>query len=180
MARSWQPRLKSKTASIQESVSMVAEFGQQQWSCTNFWCSDRTLRSRDRIVDFSQEMVKICAGAENRTPTEILIGRAATTSRYSTGETSPIKAERPGPSDHLRSTCLRINTIYDDLNESSSARLGGSSWRFCRAQIVRGHQTFPLKFWIGAEILPGTEIFIGAEISTSAIVLSYAWILPGA
>jgi hypothetical protein len=52
-------------------------------------------------------MVKICAGAENWTPTEILIGRAGKTSRYSTGETPPIKAERPEPSDHLRSTCLR-------------------------------------------------------------------------
>jgi hypothetical protein len=71
-------------------------------------------------------MVKICAGAENWTPAEILIGRAGTTSRYSTGETPPIKAERPEPSDHLRSTCLRINTIYEDLNESSSDILGGS------------------------------------------------------
>ncbi len=115
MARSRQPRSKSRTASIPESVSMVAEFGQQQWSCTNFQGSDRTPRSRDRIFDFSQEMVKICASAENRTTAEILIGRAGTTSRYSTG-----------PSDHLRSTCLRINTIYEDLNESSSARLGGS------------------------------------------------------
>ncbi len=44
---------------------MVAEFGQQKWSCTNFRCSDRTLRSRDSIFDFSQEMVKISAGAEN-------------------------------------------------------------------------------------------------------------------
>jgi hypothetical protein len=71
-------------------------------------------------------MVKICAGAENWTPAEILTGCADTISRYSTGETPPIKAERPEPSDHLRSTCLRINTIYEDLNESSSARLGGS------------------------------------------------------
>ncbi len=61
--RFWQPRPKSRMASILESVSMVAEFGQQQWSCTNFRCSDRTLRSRDRILKFSQEMVKICAAA---------------------------------------------------------------------------------------------------------------------
>jgi hypothetical protein len=44
----------------------------------------------------------------------------------STGETPPIKAVRPEPSDHLRSTCTRGNTIYEDLNESSSARLGES------------------------------------------------------
>jgi hypothetical protein len=37
-----------------------------------------------------------------------------------------IKAEWSEPSDHLRSTCMRINTIYEDLNESSSARLGRS------------------------------------------------------
>jgi hypothetical protein len=89
---------------------MVAEFGQQQWSCTNFRCSDRTLRSRDRIFDFSQEIVKICAGAENWTPAEILTGPAGTTSRYSTGETLPIKAER-SENQH----------IYEDLNKSSSA-----------------------------------------------------------
>jgi hypothetical protein len=71
-------------------------------------------------------MVKICAGAENWASAEILIGRAGTTGRYSTGETPPIKAERPEPSDHLRSKCPRFNTIYEDLNESSSARLGGS------------------------------------------------------
>ena len=70
-------------------------------------------------------MVKISAGAENWASTEILTSRAGTTGRYSMEETPPIKAERPEPSDHLRSACLRINTIYEDLNESSSARLGG-------------------------------------------------------
>ena len=63
MDRFWQPRPKSRRASILETVSMVAEFGQQQWLCMNFWCSDRTLRLRDRIFEFSQEMVKICAAA---------------------------------------------------------------------------------------------------------------------
>jgi hypothetical protein len=71
-------------------------------------------------------MVKISAGAENWASAEILTGRAGTTGQYSTGETPPIKAEWPVPSDHLRSTCTRGNTIYEDLNESSSARLGGT------------------------------------------------------
>jgi hypothetical protein len=72
-------------------------------------------------------MVKISAGAENLASAEVLTSRAGTTGRYSTGETPPIKAECPEPSDHLRSTCTpRGNTIYEDLNESSSARLGGS------------------------------------------------------
>jgi hypothetical protein len=101
---------------------MVAEFGQQQWSCTNFRSSDRTLRSRDRIFEFSQEIVKICPAAWILD----IRGNFDRSCRYSTGETPPIKAERPEPLNHLRSTCLRINTIYEDLNESSSARPGGS------------------------------------------------------
>ncbi len=80
------------------------------------------------------------------TSAEILTGRAGTTSRYSTWETPPIKAKRSEPSDHLRSTCLRINTstriwmraLQPDQEEVSSGR-------FCQAQIVRGRQTFPLK-----------------------------------
>jgi hypothetical protein len=44
-----QPRQKSRMASILETVSMIAEFGQQQWSHTNFRLSERTLRIRDRI-----------------------------------------------------------------------------------------------------------------------------------
>ncbi len=70
--------------------------------------------------------MKICAGAENWAYAEIFTSRAGTTGQYSTGETPPIKAEGSEPSDHLRSTCTRINTIYEDLNESSSAKLGGS------------------------------------------------------
>ncbi len=159
--RFWQPRPKSRMASILETVSMVAEFGQQQWSCTNFRCSDRTLRSRDRIFEFSQEMVKICAAAWILDTRGNFDRSCGTTSRYSTGETPPIKAERPEPSDHLRSPCLRINTstrIWTRALQPDQEEV--SSWRFCRAQIVSGRQTFLLKFWLGekfylaAEILP--------------------------
>jgi hypothetical protein len=114
-------------ASILRTVSMIAEFGQQQWSYTNFRGSDRTLRSRDRILDFSQKMVKTSAGAENLTSAKVLTSRAGTTGRYSTGETPPIKAEWPVPSDHLRSTWTRGNTIYEDLNESTSARASNAA-----------------------------------------------------
>jgi len=55
----WWPRPKSRTASIWELGSVAAEFGQQSWSCTSFRCSDRTLRSRDRFLNFPQEIVKI-------------------------------------------------------------------------------------------------------------------------
>ncbi len=145
---------------------MVAEFWQQQWSCTNFRWSDRTLRSRDKNFDFSQEMAKICAGTEILTPAEILTGRAGTTGRYSTGETPPVKAERPEPSDHLRSACLRINTILEDLNESSSARLEGSQQLeilpspnskrapYFSAWILDGHRNFR-----GAVILLAQEFY---------------------
>ncbi len=60
-----QPRQKSRMASNLEVVSMIADIGQQQWSYTNFRLSDRTLRSRDRILEFSQELVKIYAAAYN-------------------------------------------------------------------------------------------------------------------
>ncbi len=46
-------------------------------------------------------------------------------SRYSTGESTPIKAGQPEPSPHL-GTAWERQHIYEDLNESSSARLGGS------------------------------------------------------
>jgi hypothetical protein len=62
-------------ASILESVSMLAEFGQQRWLSTNFRCSDRTPRSRDRIFEFSQELVKICAAARNL-DTRVNFGRS--------------------------------------------------------------------------------------------------------
>ncbi len=58
-----QPRKKLRMASNLEVVSMIAEIGQQQWSYTNFGLSDRTLRSRVRIFEISQELVKICAAA---------------------------------------------------------------------------------------------------------------------
>jgi hypothetical protein len=122
-------------------------------------------------------MVKICAGAENWTPAEIFIGHAGTTSRYSTGETPPIKAERPEPSDHLRSTCLRINTIYEDLNMSSSARPGGSQqWKILPSPNSKRATNFSAQIldrrgnFKGAEILEAQK-FYKAEISTSAIVL---------
>ncbi len=131
MDRFWQPRPKSRMASILETMSMISEFGQQQWLCTNFQCSDRTLRSRDRIFEFSQEIVKICASARNLN-TRVNFDRLG---RYSTGETPPIKAGRPEPSDHLRSKCLRGNTstrIWTRALQPDQEEV--SSWRFCRAQ----------------------------------------------
>ncbi len=92
--------------------------------------------------------MKIYVGAENWTPAEILIGRAGTTGRYSMGETPPIKAEWPEPSDHLRSMYMSENQhIYEDLNESSSARPGGSQQlEILPSPNSKTAPTFPLKF----------------------------------
>ncbi len=99
-------------------------------------------------------MVKISAGAENWASAEILTSRVGTTGRYSTGETLPIKAGRPEPWDHLRSTCTRVNTIYEELNVSSSARLGGSQ----QLEILPSPpQNFSAWVLIGAEILEARQ-----------------------
>ncbi len=86
-------------------------------------------------------------------PARILACRAGTTSWYSTGETSPIKAERPELGSHLGSTCLRGNTsmrIWTRALQPDQEEV--SSCRFRRAQIVSERQTFPPIFWLGAEI----------------------------
>jgi hypothetical protein len=45
--------------------------------------------------------------------------------------------------------------IYEDLNESSSARPGGSQQlEILPSPNSKRTQTFPLKYWLGAEILP--------------------------
>ncbi len=109
-------------ASILEAVNMIADFGQQQWSYTNFRLSDRTLRSRYRILEFSQELVKICTAANNiDIRVYILACWAGTSSWYSTGGTPPIKAGRLKLCFHLGSTWQRGN-----ISTSSSASPGGS------------------------------------------------------
>ncbi len=85
--------------------------------CTSFRRSDRTLRSRDIILEFLQEIVKICA--EIWTPAWILACPAGTTSQYSTGETPPIKAERLGLWDHLG--CFSFHpSVSSPFHHSSS------------------------------------------------------------
>ncbi len=121
-----QPRSKSRMASILETVRMIAEFGQEQWLCTNFRCSDRTLRSRDRIFEFSQEMVKICAAARNL-DTRMNFDRSG---RYN----QPVQYGREAAHKSRAAWAIRSlevymserQHIYEDLNESSSARPGGS------------------------------------------------------
>jgi hypothetical protein len=105
---------------------MIADFGQQQWSCTNFRLSNRTLRSRDRTFEFSRELVKICAAAKNL-DTRIYFGMSG---RYN----QPVQYGRDAAHKSWAAWAvipLGVSTserqhIYEDLNESSSARPGGS------------------------------------------------------
>jgi hypothetical protein len=87
-------------------------------------------------------------------PRCIQLQPAGTTSRYSMGETPPIKAERPELGFHLGSTCLRGSISTRILTRALQPdQEEVSSWGFRRAQIVSGRQTFPPIFWLDAGIL---------------------------
>ncbi len=113
-------------ASNLEAVSIIADIGQQQWSCTNFRLSDRTLRSRDRVLEFSQELVKICAAANNFDFRVYfgMSGRYKQPVQY--GRDSAHKSRAAWAMLSL-GVCMRERQhMYEDLNESFSANLGGS------------------------------------------------------
>ncbi len=105
---------------------MIADFGQQQWSYTNFRLKDRTLRSRDRILEFSQELMKICAAANNF-DCRVYFGISG---RYK----QPVQYRRDSAHKSRAAwarlslgVCMRERQhIKEDLNESSSASPGGS------------------------------------------------------
>jgi hypothetical protein len=126
MDRFWQPRPKSRMASMLETVSMIAEFGQQRWSCTNFRCSDRTLRSRDRIFEFSQKIVKICAAARNL-DTCVNFDRSGQYKQpVQYGRDAAHKSRAAWAIRSLEVYMSERQHIYEDLNESSSASPEGS------------------------------------------------------
>jgi len=86
------------------------------------------------------------------------------------GKGPPIKAGRPEPSPHLETAC-EIHHIYEDLNESSSARLGRSqqleippSLNSKRAACFSS----PASFSSNAGFLPGAGISTPARILSSA------------
>ncbi len=154
-------------ASIFEVVSMIADFGQQQWSYTNFRLSDRTLRIRDRILEYSQDWWKYARPPIIWTSAYILACQAGTTSRYSTGGTPPIKAEQAGLCSHLGSTWQRGNIstmIWTRALQPVQKEV--SSLRFRRAQTVRGPPTFSRS----ADISPSAEILTPAKIPLSAYI----------
>ncbi len=152
---------------------MTADIGQLQWSRTIFRLSDRTLRSRVRIFVTWQELVKFQAAAWFLVAAWILAiswhdGPYKQPVLY--GKGPPIKAGQPELSPHL-GTAWEIHHIYEDLNESSSARPGGSlqleippSLNSKRAACFSSPAGFSQ-----ARVLPC------AGISTPARILSFAW-----
>jgi hypothetical protein len=88
--------------------------------------------------------------------------------------TPPIKAEWPELDSHLWSTCLRGSTstrIWTRALEPEQE--GDSSWIFCRAQKVSGHQTFLLIFWQSAEILMPAKVLSYTYIFTRRLYFVY-------
>ncbi len=97
----------------------------------------------------------------------ILAWQAGTNSRYSMGESLPIKAGQPESYLHLGTTC-EIHHIYEDLNESSSARPERSqqleippSLNSKQAACFSGSAGFSMAAGISSD----------AEISTAAKIL---------
>ncbi len=129
-----------------------------------------------------------------------LAWRAGTNSWYSTGESAPIKAGQMGIIPHLGTAC-EIHHIYEDLNESSSARPERSqqleippSLHSKQAACFSGSAGFSMAAGIspGAEIstsariLPSVcfslaaGIYSSARILGSAMIFTSAMILPSA
>ncbi len=157
----------SRMASNLEAVSMIADFlfGQQRWSYTNFRLSDRrTLRSQDRILEFSQELVKICAAANNF-DFRVYFGMSG---RYK----QPVQYGRD--SDHKSRAAWAVLSAWERSNISTRIWTRAlqpvheevSSWRFRRAQTVSGPPTFSRS----ADISPGAEVSTPAKILLSAYI----------
>ncbi len=86
------------------------------------------------------------------------------------GKGPPIKAGRSEPSPHLETAC-EIHHIYEDLNESSSARPGRSQQLEIQPSLNSKRAacfSSPAGFSSNASFLPG------AGISTPARILSFA------
>ncbi len=100
------PRYILRMASNLEVVSVTADIGQQQWSCTFFRLSDRTLISRVKNFVIWQESV---------------------------GKGPSIKAGQPEPSPHwrLHARFITSTRIWTRAHQPEQEEV--SSWRFRRA-----------------------------------------------
>ncbi len=133
------PRPKARMASIYGLKSVVAEFGQLLWSCTNFRCSDRTLRSRDRFLTFPQEMGKYRRAQIFGQSADILTSRAGTTAGTVRERRRPYK---------LGGLSLEVTWGLHEREATSPEReLFSQTWRKCRAQISRRRAWAPIFWW---------------------------------
>jgi hypothetical protein len=109
----------SRIASDLEVVSMIADIGQQQLSCTFFRLSDRTLVGKVRDYCDLTEISGIPGGSQTfgcrMELGHFLAWRAGTNSRYSTGESPPIKPLWQELPPHLETTC-KIHHINEEEN----------------------------------------------------------------
>ena len=99
-----------------------------------------------------------------------LVWQAGTNSRYSTGENPPIKPGHQGVIPHLGTVCENHH-IYEDLNESSSARPGESQQREIPPSLNSKRAacfSSPADFSSNAGFLPGAGISTPARILSSA------------
>ncbi len=131
----------------------------------NFRLSDRTLRSRFRILEISQELVKICAAPWNCDFRVNFDMSGQYKQPDSTGESLPIKAGQPEPSPRLWSAWERGNTstrIWTRALQPDQEEV--SSWRFRRVWSVSGPPTFSCP----AGFSPGTGILTPTKILSSA------------
>jgi len=86
------------------------------------------------------------------------------------GKGPPIKAGQPEPSPHLETAC-EIHHIYEDLNESSSARPGRSQQLEIQPSLNSKRAacfSSPAGFSSNAGFLPGAGISRPARILSSA------------
>ncbi len=127
------------------------------------------LEGEIEFLSFHRKWSKFAWPPKFWTPAEILTGRASTTSQYSTGETPPIKVGRP-ESSSLEVYMSGRQHIYEDLNESSSARPAGSQ----QSEILLSPNSKRTPNFFAQILARRRNFYLGTEISTPAIVLSYA------
>jgi len=158
-------------ASNLEVVSMIADIGQQQWSCTFFCLTDSTLVSWVKDCCDLTGINGIPGGSQTfgcrMDLGHFLAWRAGTNSRYSTGKGPPIKAGRQGLPPHLETTFI-----------TSMRRRTCSSVGPGRSQQLENLQSLNIKlaacFSSPASISTDAGFSPGAGISTAARILSSA------
>jgi hypothetical protein len=164
----------SRIASNLEVVSMIVDIGQQRRFYTFFWFSDRTLVSRVRDCCVLTEISGIPGGSLTFTCRvdldHFLAWQAGTSSRYSMGESPPIKARHWGTIPHLETTCTRFITSRRRRTCSSVGPGRSQQLEFPPSLNSKRAACFSssVSFSMNAGISPGAEISTSARILPSA------------